>query len=70
MKFVDRQLLDLKKKEIAAEKSHANEIMNQLPDLLQDMATLQITQVLHGDYDLKLARQNYFAKKQDEVHVV
>ena len=39
----------------------------QVPDLLQDMATLQISKVLHGDYDLKIARQNYFTSKQDKV---
>ena len=39
----------------------------QVPDLLQDMATLQISKVLEGDYDLKIARQNYFTPKQDKV---
>lgn len=39
----------------------------QLTALLQDMAALQVTRVLHGDYDLKLARQDYFTSKQDEV---
>ena len=39
----------------------------QVPDLLQDMATLQISKVLHRDYDLKIARQNYFTSKQDKV---
>ena len=39
----------------------------QLTGLLQDMATLQVTRVLHGDYDLKLARQDYFTSKQDKV---
>ena len=35
--------------------------------LLQDMAALQVTHVLHGNYDLKLARQDYFISKQDQV---
>ena len=39
----------------------------QLTDLLQDMATLQVTRVLHGDYDLKIARQDYFIAKQEIV---
>ena len=39
----------------------------QLTSLLQDMAALQVTRVLHGDYDLKLARQDYFTSKQDKV---
>ena len=39
----------------------------QLTSLLQDMAALQVTRVLHGDYDLKIARQDYFTSKQDKV---
>lgn len=39
----------------------------QLTGLLQDMAALQVTRVLHGDYDLKIARQDYFTSKQDKV---
>ena len=39
----------------------------QLPGLLQDMAALQVTKILHGDYDLKIARQDYFTSKQDKV---
>ena len=39
-----------------------------LTSLLQDRNTLLVTQVLHGDYDLKLARQNYFTSRQYEVH--
>lgn len=41
----------------------------QLGALLQDMAALQVTRVLHGDYDLKIARQDYFTSKQDKVHL-
>lgn len=41
---------------------------DKLTCLLQDMAALQVTRVLHGDYDLKLARQDYFISKQDQVH--
>lgn len=38
-----------------------------LPALLKDMATLKVTTVLHGDHDLKLARQEYFNSKQTKV---
>ena len=41
----------------------------QVPDLLRDMASLQVSRVLHGDYDLKIARQDYFTSKQDKVCV-
>ena len=38
-----------------------------LTSLLQDMAALQVSRVLHGDYDLKIARQDYYTSKQDKV---
>jgi HAUS augmin-like complex subunit 3 len=38
-----------------------------LPPLLDELAVLQATPVLRGDYQLKLARQNYFTSKQDKV---
>ena len=40
----------------------------QVPDLLRDVAALQVSRVLHGDYDLKIARQDYFTSKQDKVY--
>jgi HAUS augmin-like complex subunit 3 len=39
----------------------------QLPGLIQEMAALQVSTVLHGDYSLKIARQDYFTSKQDKV---
>ncbi len=41
----------------------------ELAILLQGMSVLQVTKVLHGDYDLKLARQDYFISKQNMVRV-
>ena len=38
-----------------------------LRPLLQEMAALQVTRVLHGDYDLKIARQDAIIHKQDQV---
>ena len=39
----------------------------QLPGLVQEMAALQVSTILHGDYSLKMARQDYFTSKQDKV---
>ncbi|CAI8026237.1 HAUS augmin-like complex subunit 3 [Geodia barretti] len=39
----------------------------QLPNLIHDVATLEISTILHGDYSLKMARQDYFTSKQDTV---
>ena len=39
----------------------------QLPQLLRDMASLQVMRVLHGNYTLKLARQQYYLSKQNQV---
>lgn len=38
-----------------------------LPALLNELAFLQATPVVRGDYELKVARQNYFTSKQDQV---
>ncbi len=43
---------------------------DKLTDLLQEMAALQVTRVLHGDYDLKIARQDAFISKQDQVEII
>ena len=40
---------------------------SRLPTLLRDTTALQISKVILGDYDLKLARQAYFISKQDIV---
>lgn len=38
-----------------------------LPGLVQELGELQATSILKGDYDLKIARQDYFTSKQDQV---
>lgn len=38
-----------------------------LPPLIRDWASLKTSRVLHGDYDLKLKRQEYYLSKKDEV---
>eukprot|EP00058_Branchiostoma_floridae_P018422 XP_002603911.1 hypothetical protein BRAFLDRAFT_131250 [Branchiostoma floridae] len=39
----------------------------EVPRLIQANAELQATRILQGDYDLKIARQDYFISKQEEV---
>ncbi|XP_068726090.1 HAUS augmin-like complex subunit 3 isoform X1 [Montipora capricornis] len=38
-----------------------------LPGLVLELGELQATSILKGDYDLKIARQDYFTSKQDQV---
>ncbi|KAK3747565.1 hypothetical protein QZH41_015802, partial [Actinostola sp. cb2023] len=38
-----------------------------LPSVLHELAELQPTKILKGDYDLKISRQDYFTSKQDQV---
>jgi hypothetical protein len=54
------RLLDCQRKFNELTESH-------LPTLLKDSANLQVTKILSGDYDLKIARQDYFISKQDQV---
>ena len=42
---------------------------NEIPRLLEVNASLQATHILSGDYNLKIARQDYFTSKQDKVCV-
>ncbi len=68
-------MCSLYREQIAVKQSQVTEIQSQiqelcstlLPALLKDMATLKVTHVLHGDHDLKLARQEYFNSKQAKV---
>jgi HAUS augmin-like complex subunit 3 len=38
-----------------------------LAPLVQELGKLQANKILRGDYDLKIARQDYFVSKQDQV---
>ena len=38
-----------------------------LSPLVQEIGKLQANKILRGDYDLKIARQDYFISKQDQV---
>lgn len=63
-----RQCLSSKQAEVAELRMQIHTLgQTELPGLLRDTSVLQVTRVLHGDYDLKLARQDYFISKQDKV---
>ena len=67
--MIPRHQIAVKQAEVAELRSQIHDLgQSQLPGLLQDMATLQVTKVLHGDYDLKIARQDYYTSKQDQVY--
>ena len=40
---------------------------NEIPALVKDSAALNVTEVLRGDYNLKISRQEYFSCNQDKV---
>lgn len=40
---------------------------NLLSPLVEELGKLQVNKILRGDYDLKIARQDYFISKQDQV---
>jgi len=40
---------------------------SQIPEQVKDVASLQAVKVLHDDYDLKIARQDYFTNNQNQV---
>ena len=63
-----RHQIKLKEERLSELRSQIHELgETQLSELLQDMAAFEVSRVLHGDYDLKIARQDYFTSKQDQV---
>ena len=68
-------LLHCSRQHITNKQTHLSQLQSemqrlargQLPGLIQETATLQVSKVLHGDYSLKIARQDYFTSKQDKV---
>jgi len=40
-----------------------------IPALIKEKAALQTVSILRGDYDLKIARQDYFTTNQDKVDI-
>lgn len=53
--------------DIESAKAQTSSLVSSVPDLIRELGGLQGTEVLTGDYDLKLQRQDYFIRKQDEV---
>lgn len=41
-----------------------------IPALIQESTASQVSRILTGDYNLKLARQDYFISNQDQVGVL
>ena len=59
------------KKELTGVKEDLAIIAGQrVPQLVDSLANLQISRIFHGNYDLKLARQNYYFKRLDQVGIV
>lgn len=42
---------------------------DEIPSLIKDSAKLQVACILRGNYDLKIARQNYFMDNQEQVYM-
>ena len=61
-------MIEAKEEYLAELKSKMDSLMNQtIPQQLKDLASLKISHIVHGDYDLKIARQKYYIAKQEEV---
>lgn len=43
---------------------------DEIPGLIQESLSSQVSHILTGDYNLKLARQDYFISNQDQVKFV
>lgn len=52
---------------IEVTKIEASSLQSSLPELIKELGALQGTEILTGDYDLKLQRQDYFVQKQDNI---
>jgi len=55
---------------VASERDLASLTDSQIPAQVRDVASLQAVHVLRGDYDLKIARQDYFTSNQNQVNAV
>jgi len=67
--LISAKLLEVQKA-LSQVKMEIGELSEQvLPGLVQELGELQATSILKGDYELKIARQDYFTSKQDQVYV-
>ena len=65
--LISAKLLEVQKA-LSLVKMEIGELSEQvLPGLVQELGELQATSILKGDYELKIARQDYFTSKQDQV---
>ena len=65
--LISAKLLEVQKA-LSQVKMEIGELSEQvLPGLVQELGELQATSILKGDYKLKIARQDYFTSKQDQV---
>lgn len=65
--LISAKLLEVQKA-LSQVKMEIGELSEQvLPGLVQELGELQATSILKGDYELKIARQDYFTSKQDQV---
>ena len=65
--MISAKLLQVQKA-LSQVKMEIGELSEQvLPGLVQELGELQATSILKGDYELKIARQDYFTSKQDQV---
>ena len=66
--LISAKLLEVQKA-LSLVKMEIGELSEQvLPGLVQELGELQATSILKGDYELKIARQDYFTSKQDQVY--
>ena len=61
------QRIQANKERVSALKQKILTYDTSLPPLIKAWASLKTSTVLHGDYDLKLQRQEYYLSKKDEV---
>lgn len=59
--------LKLSEETVRSKKKLVQTYEHELFPLLNELQQLQSTNVLKGNYDLKIARQDYFLSKQNEV---
>lgn len=65
--FCSNQLRDAHA-QLSATRREVDELtQTELPSLVRDSAAHQLTRILRGDYDLKISRQDYFLRNQDQV---
>lgn len=65
-----RQLLHEVQQGLTQTRARSVELTSRyLSPLVQELGKLQANKILRGDYDLKIARQDYFVSKQDQVSI-